>query len=286
MTEGRHQPARPLRAILAEDEALLAEALRLELARSWPSLQVVAVARNGQEALEAILTHRPDIAFLDIRMPVLSGIEVAGAMLEDWPQDCAPPLLVFVTAYDEFAIEAFRHAAVDYLLKPVEPARLDLTVQRLRQRLGDGDAAADHTTDHAPSGRPSVEAMVEQFQLLLQGAASGGQSDQAPLRVIRAAVGDSVQLIPVDQIHYLQALDKYVQVVSSRGEALLRQPLRELLARLDPTRFVQIHRGTVVNLERVIRASRDDHGRLMLTLADCSERLVVSRLYAHHFKPM
>lgn len=295
----------PATALIAEDEPLLARALQAELARTWPSLQILAVASNGRAALAAILEHQPDVVFLDIRMPLLSGIEVAAAMIEDLNGEQTPPLLVFVTAYDQFAVDAFRHAAVDYLLKPVEPARLEQTVARLQQRLAERpQPMPDGLPQVGPgAGQPALDALVEQLRPLLTGAGAApsrapaapagaghghGQpgADTTPLRVIRVAVGDTVRMIPIDEVRYLQAVDKYVNVVSSRGEALIRESLRDLIGRLDPERFVQIHRSTVVNLDHVLSATRDERGHLQLELAGRDERLTVSRLYAHLFKAM
>ncbi|MGE0797627.1 MAG: LytR/AlgR family response regulator transcription factor [Lautropia sp.] len=280
-------------ALIAEDEPLLATALAAELAALWPELRIVAVAPNGIVAQRQLLEQAPDVAFLDIRMPGANGIEVAHALAEDWPSDRPPPLLVFVTAFEQFALDAFAHAAVDYVLKPVERERLAQTVQRLRQRLAERHAAADP----APTG---LAALSEQLRRLLAspavqpaaiGQASGNRADPGtaatePLRLIRAGVGDTVRMIRIDDVVYLQATDKYVNVVTAEGEALIRESLRDLLPRLDPVRFAQIHRSTVVNLDRVRSATRDDTGKVWLTLEGRSERLSVSRIYVHLFKPM
>jgi DNA-binding LytR/AlgR family response regulator len=263
------------RALIAEDEPLLADALRAELAQLWPELEVVTMARNGNDALAALQSERPDIAFLDIRMPGLTGLEVAQAVAEDWPADAVPPLIVFVTAFDEFAVAAFEQAAVDYVLKPVQRDRLRRAIERLKTRLAE---------------RPG-DAMLESLALQLRsvlgtsaGATSGALA--SPLRTIRAGVGETVRMIPVDTVVYLQATDKYVNVVTATGEALIRESLRDLLPRLDPELFAQIHRSTVVNLDFVTAAVRDDQGRMMLQLRGRPEKLAVSRLYSHLFKAM
>ena len=290
-------------ALIAEDEPLLAQALEAELAALWPELAVVAVAPNGLQAQRDLLAHMPDIAFLDVRMPGASGVEVAQAIAEDWPDDSQPPLLVFVTAYEQFAVDAFTQAAVDYVLKPVERLRLHQTVQRLKQRLAErasGGAAfgADLEMEQL-AGRlrqllaePPVESGIESgidsgIQSAVQSRAEAqvGSRPQ-PLRVIRAGVGDTVRLIRLADVVYLQATDKYVNVVTADSEVLIREPLRDLLPRLDAQQFVQVHRSTVVNLDFVRSASRDEAGKLWLTLEGRTERVGVSRLYAHLFRAM
>lgn len=266
-------------ALIAEDEPLLAEALKAELTGLWPELEIVAVVGNGRLALEASLALEPDVAFIDIRMPSLSGIEVAQALVEDWQGRRPPPLPVFVTAYDQFAVDAFQHAAIDYLLKPVETARLALTVTRLRDRLAERGVGR-RLADAAP-----LDELAARLRVLLSLDPGSAQPEPA-LRIIRAGVGETVRLIPVDQVVYLQAADKYVNVVTADGEALIRESLRELLPRLDADRFVQIHRSTVVNLDHVRAAVRDDSGRVLLDLNGRPERLLVSRLYSPLFKAM
>ena len=290
-------------ALIAEDEPLLAQALEAELAALWPELAVVAVAPNGLQAQRDLLAHMPDIAFLDVRMPGASGVEVAQAIAEDWPDDSQPPLLVFVTAYEQFAVDAFTQAAVDYVLKPVQRLRLHQTVQRLKQRLAErasGGAAfgADLEMEQL-AGRlrqllaePRVESGIESgidsgIESTVQSRAEAqvGSRPQ-PLRVIRAGVGDTVRLIRLADVVYLQATDKYVNVVTADSEVLIREPLRDLLPRLDAQQFVQVHRSTVVNLDFVRSASRDEAGKLWLTLEGRTERVGVSRLYAHLFRAM
>ena len=288
-------------ALIAEDEPLLARTLQAELAALWPELEVVAVAANGLQAQQALLAQAPDIAFLDVRMPGASGIEVAQAIAEDWPEGTQPPLLVFVTAYEQFAVEAFSQAAVDYLLKPVERLRLHQTVQRLKQRLaerasGSAEFAAGSEIDRlAERLRQLLAEQPPSAAAVASAPAMGGKRrdpgntaspQPEPLRVITAGVGESVRLIRLADVLYLQATDKYVNVVTRQAEALIREPLRDLLPRLDAQQFVQVHRSTVVNLDHVRSASRDDAGKLWLTLEGRSERLAVSRLHAHRFKAM
>jgi DNA-binding LytR/AlgR family response regulator len=263
-------------ALIAEDETLLAEHLRAELARLWPDLQVTGIAPHGAAAVEMALAQRPDIAFLDIRMPGLSGLEAAEAIAEEWPEGSAPPLLVFVTAYDQYALQAFERAAVDYVLKPVQTERLAQTVARLRDALRQRDSMA-----------AGAETALAQLRALL-GAQGLGLPAQAPARltVIQAGQGSTVHLVPVNEVIYFEAADKYVRVITAEGEHLIRTSLRELLPQLDPERFWQVHRGTVVRCDAIATALRDEAGKVTLTLRGHAERLTVSRLYAHRFKPM
>jgi DNA-binding LytR/AlgR family response regulator len=261
-------------ALIAEDEPLLAAALQADLARLWPQLQVVAQAGDGHRALDQALALKPDLCFLDIRMPGLSGLEVARALAEDWPDGAAAfPLLVFVTAYDQYAIEAFEAQAVDYLLKPVQPERLASCVQRLQRALATrGDAAA------------AMGAALQQLRGLL--GAPGGAPAAPRLQVIQAQVGTTVHLVPVEQVIYFEAADKYVRVVTAEREHLIRLSLRELLPQLDPQQFWQVHRGTVVQASCVASARRDESGKAFLTLRGRPEVITASRLYAHLFKGM
>ena len=270
-------------AVIAEDEPLLAQALRAELEALWPGLRIVAMAPNGVAAQRDILRLAPDVAFLDVRMPGASGIDVAQAVAEDWSGGGPPPLLAFVTAYEEFAIAAFEHAAVDYVLKPVTAERLQRTVSRLQQRLAERHAA--------PAGAaPPIEQLTQQLQQLLQAAGGlphrSSLDDQGPLRVLRVGVGDTVKLVRLADVAYLQAADKYVAVITAEGESLIRESLRDLLPRLDPRSFVQVHRATVVNLDHVLSATRDEAGKLWLRLRSRPERVAVSRLHANQFRAM
>jgi len=254
-------------ALIAEDEPLLAENLRAELACAWPGLQIVAQAGSGTAAVELALQHRPQVCFLDIRMPGMTGLEAAQAISEDWPEDAgALPLFVFVTAYDQYALEAFEAAAADYLLKPVTPERLAQSVARLQGRLAQ-PAAADAT-------------LASLRQLL-------AQATPAPrLRHLQAAVGDAIELVPVDDIVYLEAADKYVRAVTAEREYWVRVSLRELLPQLDPDRFWQVHRSTVVHIDAVSRAQRQENGTVLLELRRRPEKLTVSRVHASRFKAL
>ncbi len=264
-------------ALIAEDEALLAAHLRSELARQWPELAVLDIAPHGVAAAEMALAQRPDIVFLDIRMPGMSGLEAAEAIGEDWPDGVAPPLLVFVTAYDQYALQAFERAAVDYLLKPVQPERLAQTIARLRQSLQQREAATP-----APA-----EAALSQLRALLASPGLGlPAAAPARLNVIQAGHGAAIHLVPVGEVIYFEAADKYVRVITAEREHLIRTSLRELLPQLDPERFWQVHRGTVVRCDAIATAMRDEAGKVTLTLRGLPDRLAVSRLYAHRFKPM
>ena len=260
-------------ALIAEDEPLLAESLQAELARLWPQLRIVASVTHGAAAVEHALALTPDIVFLDIRMPGLSGLEAAQALAEDWPDGpgAAPfPLVVFVTAYDEYALQAFDRAAVDYLLKPVQPERLAQSCARLQAALAQRGNALGTT--------------LEQLRGLL--AATPAAPAAARLSVLPVGVGNAVHMVPVASVLYFEAADKYVRVVTAESEHLIRLSLRELLPQLDPQAFWQIHRGTVVRADAVASALRDEAGKLTLTLAGHPDRLAVSRLYAQRFKAL
>ncbi|KAB7762114.1 LytR/AlgR family response regulator transcription factor [Xanthomonas maliensis] len=255
-----------LRAVIAEDEALLRQSLMALLGEVCPQLQVVAECEDGASALEAIIAEQPDVVFLDIRMPGLTGIEVAQAMRQDSPRS----QVVFVTAYDQYAIDAFEQGAVDYLLKPIARARLQATWQRLQQR--------------AASGQPD-SAMLE---ALLQRLAARPALPQSapPLAWLTASSGRETRLIALEDVAYFQADQKYTTVMTINGEAVLRTPLRELLAVLDPQVFKQIHRSTIVNLRAVASVVREDNGKGRLALRGRSETLSVSQPFMSLFRGM
>jgi len=257
--------ARRITAIIADDEPRLARYLQARLAALWPELVVAGIAANGPEAKALIDVEAPDIAFLDIRMPGMTGLEVA----QSTPADTH---VVFVSAYDQYAIAAFERAAADYLLKPVTDERLAQTVQRLRARL-----------EAPPPARDLAATLATLRELLPQlGGAAGGER----LAWIRASAGAQVRLIPVDDVAYFQSNDKYTSVFTAEGEALIRTPLRELLDQLDPARFWQVHRGTVVNVAQVAATHRDVAGRVTLSLKARPESVAVSRAFSHRFKQM
>jgi DNA-binding LytR/AlgR family response regulator len=269
-------------ALIAEDEPLLAQALRAELARAWPELLLLEAAVDGDDAVERALAQRPDIVFLDIRMPGRSGLEAAQAIVEEWPAAAAAlPLIVFVTAYDQYALQAFERAAVDYLQKPVQPARLAACCGRLKQAI-----ALRETARQQPSAAaPDEAALLGRLRSLLAAPASQALAP-APLTMLQAGIGSTLHMIPVDEVVYFEAADKYVRVVTATREALIRMSLRELLPRLSTERFWQIHRGTVVRADAIATATRDDSGKVFLSLRERPERLVASRLYAHLFRGM
>lgn len=259
-------------ALIAEDEANLALALKDALARTWPELRIVDVVGNGPAAITAVDQHAPDIMFLDIRMPGLTGLQVAERLAGS-----GGPLVVFVTAYNEYAVQAFEREAVDYLVKPVNDARLAETVERLKKRL----TATEPAADSSELGRA-----LELIKRLAGGGAGGALGAPSYLKFLRAGIGDTVRIIPVDEVTHLQAQDKYVSIYTSDGEDLIRISLKELADQLDPALFVQVHRSTIVNMRSVVTADRDFTGRVMLTLKDVKEKIQVSRQYAHLFARM
>lgn len=258
-------------ALIAEDEPLLAAGLAADLARLWPELRLVASVGDGLAAVQQTLALKPDVCFFDIRMPGASGLEAAQALAEDWPEDAAFPLLVFVTAYGDHALEAFEAQAVDYLIKPPDAAKLAACVQRLQRRLAARLQPA-----------PALEQALGQLRGLL-----GAVAQQQPrLAVIQAQVGAVVHLVPVEDVVYFEAADKYLRVLTEAREHLIRTSLRELLPQLDPQQFWQVHRGTVVQARRIATARREESGKVTLTLRGRPETVTVSRLYAHMFKGM
>jgi DNA-binding LytR/AlgR family response regulator len=248
-----------VRALIADDESHLAEHLRARLAALWPGLEVLPLAANGLEALRALEEDRPEVAFLDIRMPGLTGLEAAGRAGRGTH-------VVFVTAYDQYAVEAFDRDAVDYVLKPVGDERLERCIERLKAKL----AAAQEP--------PPLEDVLARLARL---APAAGR-----LRWVRALKGDVVHQIAVDDVLYFQAQDKYTCVVTREGESLIRMALAELVAQLDPEAFWQVHRSTVVNMNAVASTRRDLGGRVHIRLRDHEAELPVSRAFAHLFKQM
>ncbi|GLR13481.1 DNA-binding response regulator [Chitinimonas prasina] len=255
-----------LRCVIAEDEPLLRQALQVLLSETWPSAQIVALCEEGGEALEAISALQPEVALLDIRMPGLTGLEVAAAAAEVSPAT----QVVFITAYDQYAIDAFERGAVDYLLKPVSRERLASTMHRLQTRAAAG--AIDHAT------------LVQLLGQLNQ--RKPATPEPAPLVWLTASAGKETRLILVEDVVYFQSDNKYTVVMTAEGEALLRKPLKELLPLLDTNLFKQIHRATIVNLKAIASISRDDSGKGAIKLKQRPELLSISQPFMALFKTM
>lgn len=266
----------PVRCVIADDERLMREQLRARLAEVWPDLQIVAEAKNGTEAVELVAQHHPDLVFLDIRMPGLTGVDAARQIAQlptgdDW-DGCE---IVFITAYDQYAIEAFEQGVADYVLKPAERERLQVTVERIRKRLAarEGDA-------EGPAAQP--------LQQLLHKLATQMNPGGAPnyLRWIQATVGSAIQMIPVEEVLFFISDEKYTRVQTASIEALIRKPIKELVDELDPKMFWQIHRSTLVNANAISGVTRDLRGRQIVSVKGHPEKLEVSRSYTGLFKGM
>jgi len=261
---------KPVTCVVAEDEQLFREALLALLREEWPDLEVLAACEDGGAALEAIGEHKPDIAFLDIRMPGLTGLEVAAATAEVNPAT----QIVFITAYDQYAIPAFERGAVDYLLKPIARERLVGTIARLKAKVGQ---AGEH-------GETLAALLKELGAALL--SKPGANPTEAPLVWLTASSGKETRLIMVDDVAYFQSDHKYTTVMTEQGESLLRTPLHELMAKLDANHFKQIHRSTIVNMRMVAAVVRDDSGRGKMRLKNRPETLPVSLTFMPLFKNM
>ena len=249
-----------VRAVIADDEPLLRAMLRSRLARLWPELEIVHEMADGRDVDGVIAAHEPDLFFLDIHMPGVNGLEAARVV-------GSRAHVVFVTAYDQYAVEAFERGAIDYVLKPFNEDRLATTVERLKERL------------HA---RPApLEDLVEQLAGRL-----GIARPVEHLRWIKASVGSNVRLIPVEDVRFFQSDEKYTRVVTGDGESLIRKPIKELLEELDPSKFWQVHRATIVNVDHIAQVRRGLKDQAEITLKDCAETLIVSRNFTHLFKQM
>ena len=270
-------------ALIADDERLLREQLRARLAEVWPELEIAGEAKNGAEAVELVGQLHPDLVFLDIRMPGMNGIEAARAIAQlpvdedDAEREDGKPWrgceIVFITAYDQYAIEAFEQGVVDYVLKPAERERLQVTVDRVRKRL------ANRASDEAPDATG--------MQGLLQKLAERMNPGAVPrLRWIQATVGTSIQMIPVEDVLFFISDEKYTRVQTASLEALIRKPIKELVAELDADLFWQIHRSTLVNARAVAGVTRDLRGRQLVAVRGHPEKLEVSRSYGGLFKGM
>jgi len=257
-------------AIIADDERLMRDLLRTRLSQVWPELEIVGEAKNGDEAVQLVSALNPDLTFLDIRMPGKTGMEAARD-IGDASQ------VVFVTAYDQYAVEAFERGAVDYVLKPPEPERLKITVERLKERLaapsGAGAAASANVSD-------TVTAMLSQL----------AEKIAAPkpkyLQWIQASIGQDLRMIPVEEILFFRSDEKYTCVQTDKFEALIRKPVRDLAEELDPSLFWQIHRATLVNVNAIEGVTRDIRGRHLVLIKGRPDKLEVSRSFLHLFKQM
>lgn len=257
---------KPIHCVVAEDEQIFRDALIKLLASQWPDLEVLAACEDGAEALEAIAEHQPAVAFLDIRMPGLSGMDVAAATAAISPAT----QVVFVTAYNQYAIDAFEKGAVDYLLKPIEPKRLASTIERLQTRMSTGG-----------SDPVALAALLEQLSKVLPQRAIA-----EPMVWLTASTGKESRLIMIEDVLYFQSDSKYTTVITAEGEALLRTPLRDLIGKLDSNQFKQIHRATIVNMKAVASIVRDETGRGIIKLKERPETLAVSLTYMPLFRNM
>jgi DNA-binding LytR/AlgR family response regulator len=256
------QPLPSPTAVIADDERLMREQIIGQLKQAWPELLIVGQASNGREAVAMVRSLEPDIVFLDISMPGMDGIQAAQAL-------AGQAHVVFITAHDQYAISAFEHGAVDYLLKPAEPERVALTCQRLRARL-----------------KQEPEAMQDLLAQLAQQFGTGGPKPREYLRWVQASVGATIRMIPTSDILFFRAEDKYTRVQTQRFEALIRKPIKELIDELDPSEFWQIHRATVVRVDAVEQVSRNLRGHQVVHVKGSEERLEVSRTFNHLFKQM
>ncbi len=280
MSETPNSPR--VRAVLADDERLMREQLRSRLLEVWPDLDIVAEAKNGLEAVELVREHKPDLVFLDIRMPGLTGVDAARqiAQLPDAGDDDSwlVPEIVFITAYDQYAVEAFEQGVADYVLKPAERERLTVTVQRIKKRL-----ALREDTEAAPDNKASAPLQQLLHKLSAQLNPGGAPSY---LQWIQATVGQAIQMIPVEEVLFFISDEKYTRVQTATLEALIRKPIKELVDELDPALFWQIHRSTLVNVKAIAGVTRDFRGRQLVGVKGNNEKLEVSRSYTHLFKGM
>lgn len=269
-----------LTAVLAEDESLLRQFLKKKLEKLWPDLAIVGEAEDGKSAADLIGTLRPTVAFLDIRMPEMTGLEVATAVAESSPNTH----IVFVTAYHEYAVAAFERGAVDYLLKPLQEDRLVTTIERLREHIESEDR-------DAPTLPDNMAQLISQLKRDMRasvggGAGNAGASDAEPLRWIKASLGNTLKLIDIKDVLFFNSDEKYTRVVTATEEALIRKPLRELLDEVDANQFWQIHRGTIVNVAAIAGVTRDFRGDATVKVKGHNEQLKVSRPFSHLFKQM
>ena len=252
------------RAVIADDEPLMRDQLRARLKELWPDLEIISEAKNGEEAIEQVEEHRPEVVFLDIRMPVKTGVQAARDIAR---LDGRLPEIVFVTAYDQYAIDAFQQGVIDYVLKPAERERLAVTVERLKKRLAEPTGSAD-------SLQQTLARLAEKL------------SPPQRLKWVQASVGNQIQMIPIDEVLFFVSDEKYTRVQTEKQEALIRKPIKELIEELDPAQFWQIHRSTLINARAIAGVMRDERGRQLVSIKGRPEKLEVSRSYAHLFKGM
>ena len=269
------------RAVIADDERLMRDQLRTRLHQVWPELEVVAEARNGLEAVQAVREHQPDVIFLDIRMPGLTGVEAAKEIAQlELSDDALLPEMVFITAYDQYAIDAFEQGVVDYVLKPAEPERLRLTAERLKTRLMQRAPEFNGLEKDSSLATHSVQQLLH----VLSAQVSGRPAQY--LSWLQASVGQTLQLVPVEDVLYCVSDEKYTRVQTAKQEFLIRKPIKELVEALDPTIFWQIHRSTLVNVKAIAGVLRDERGRQEVLIKGRSEKLQVSRSAAQLFRSM
>lgn len=272
-------PVHP-RAVIADDERLMRDQLRSRLQQVWPELEVVAEAKNGVEAVAAVSQHRPDVIFLDIRMPGLTGVEAAKEIAQlDLGEDSLLPEMVFITAYDQYAIDAFEHGVVDYVLKPAEPERLQVTAKRIQGRLAQR-MVDNHESISSSTSSPSVQQLLHHLTAQMSG------HQPTYLAWLQASVGQTIQMVPVEEVLFCISDEKYTRVQTAKQEFLIRKPIKELVEELDPQIFWQIHRSTLVNVKAIAGVQRDERGRQEVLIKGRTEKLSVSRSAAHLFRSM
>jgi len=284
MNETTHDSSATIRAVLADDERLMREQLRSRLTEVWPELQIVAEAKNGLEAVDLVREHKPDLVFLDIRMPGLTGVDAARQIAqlpgESDDDEWLVPEIVFITAYDQYAVEAFEQGVADYVLKPAERERLQVTVQRIKKRL-----AQRQDAEAGPDAASTAAAPLQQLLHKLSAQLNPG-GKPAYLQWIQATVGQAIQMIPVEEVLFFISDEKYTRVQTATLEALIRKPIKELVDELDPQLFWQIHRSTLVNVKAIAGVTRGLRGRPLVGVKGQNEKLEVSRSYTHLFKGM
>jgi DNA-binding LytR/AlgR family response regulator len=272
-------------ALIADDEPLLTRALHRALTSAWPDLDIVAIVHDGATAIESALALQPQVMFLDIQMPNANGLEVAASVADDWSSDTPTPLLVYVTAFDQYAIAAFEHAAVDYVLKPINTDRIAAMVKRVKNRL-EQVAAISVTSSDAARAVMQAQSIDGARQAIDSNSLTSEVSHKEKITVLRIADHNNVRMVALRDVIAIEANDKYANVITENGEGLVRLSLRELIARIDGVAFTQIHRGALVASDRIEMAQKDEAGHYWLHLKGCKRPFKVSRAFSHLFKPM